>query len=142
MAKINQLDQAKRKERQLRIFSDEFKRRKVEEIEKNLVKVSELSREYEVTRACIYKWIYKYSRMRKKELKQVIETESDTRKAIYLQQELARLEQIIGKKQLQIDFLTTVLEFVEKEYKIDIKKKFSPEFSEPFGTQENSKKRK
>ena len=130
MAKINQLDQAKRKERQLRIFSEEFKRRKVEEVEKNLITVSELSREYEVSRVCIYKWIYKYSKMRKKEVKQVIETESDTLKAIHLQEELAKLERALGKKQLEIDFLTTVLEQIGKDYKIDIKKKFFPKSSD------------
>jgi len=130
MAKFNQLDQAKRKERQLRIFSEEFKRRKVEEIEKNLVTVAELSREYEVTRHCIYKWIYKYSKMRKKEVKQVIETKSDTRKAIHLQEELAKLERALGKKQLEIDFLTTVLEQIGKDFKIDIKKKFFPKSSD------------
>ncbi|HEY9823807.1 MAG TPA: transposase [Stenomitos sp.] len=130
MAKINQLDQAKRKERQLRIFSDEFKRRKVEEIEKNLVTVSELSREYEVSRVCIYKWIYKFSKMRKKEVKQVIETESDTRKAFHLQEDLVKLERALGKKQLEIDFLTAVLKQIEKDYKIDIKKKFFPKSSD------------
>lgn len=142
MAKINQLDQAKRKERQLRIFSDDFKRRKVEEIEKNLVTVSQLSREYEVTRYCIYKWIYKYSKMRKKEVKQVIETASDTRKAILLQEELAKLERALGKKQLEIDFLTAVIEQIERDYKIDIKKKFYPKSSEPFGEPGNYKVKK
>lgn len=77
--------------------------------------------------------------MRKKEVKQVIETESDTRKSIILQEELAKLERVIGKKQLEIDFLTTVLEQIEIEYKIDIKKKFYPKFSEPSGEPGNFK---
>ena len=55
-----------------RYFSEGFKRQKVEEIEKNLIRVSELSREYKVSSTAIYKWIYKYSYMRKKENLQII----------------------------------------------------------------------
>ena len=46
------------KQRQYRYFSEEFKKQKVRDIENNLTGVSELCREYEVTRSAVYKWIY------------------------------------------------------------------------------------
>lgn len=109
--------------RQKRYFSEGFKKQKVEEIEKNLVNIAELSREYLVTRSAIYKWIYKYSVMRKKGVRQVIESESDTRKIQQLKEKVKELERIVGQKQIMIDFQEKMIEIAEEEYKIDIKKK-------------------
>ncbi len=109
--------------RQNRYFSEGFKRQKVEEIEKNIVSIAELSKEYKVTRSSIYKWIYKYSLMRKKGERQIIEVESDTRKLLQLKEKVKELERIIGQKQIIIDFQEKLLEIVEEEYKIDVKKK-------------------
>ena len=66
--------------REMRYFSEDFKRNKVREIEKNLTSVSEVHREYNVSRAALYKWIYKYSMNMKKGVRQVIESNSDTKK--------------------------------------------------------------
>ena len=59
--------------RQLRYFSEGFKKQKVREIEQNLCKVRDICKEYEVSRAAVYKWIYKYSAMKKRGIKQVVE---------------------------------------------------------------------
>lgn len=119
-------------ERQKRTFSEEFKRKKVIELERKLIKIPEICREYEVTRTSIYKWISKYSVMKKKNERIVLETDSDTRKLQALKERMKELEQIIGQKQLLIDFQNKVIELAEEEYKIDIKKKFG---SKPcFGT--------
>jgi len=112
------------KERQMRYFSESFKKAKVVELEKNLTTVAELSREYQVTSAAIYKWIYKYSAMKKKGLRQVIETESDTKMIISLKEKVKELERIIGQKQIQIEFKDKMIEIAEDIYKIDLKKKF------------------
>jgi len=63
-----------------RYFSESFKRKKVQEIEKNLSTVMEVSKEYEVSKTAIYKWLDKYSLNRKRGVKQVVELMSDTRK--------------------------------------------------------------
>jgi transposase len=112
-------------ERILRYFSEDFKRKKVREIEQNLASVTQISREYQVTRAAIYKWIHKFSAMRKKGVKQVIEAKSDTGKIAHLRQQVQEMEKMVGKKQIMIDFLEKMIELAEKEYAIDIKKKFS-----------------
>lgn len=123
MAKIEQFHQT-RLQRQNRYFSDAFKKKKVREIEQNLTSVSEIAKEYEVTRSAIYKWIYKYSLMKKRGTKQVIEAASDTKKIQALKEQVKALEQALGQKQMFIDFQSKVIELAEEEYQIDIKKKF------------------
>jgi transposase len=113
-----------KQERQNRYFSESFKRAKVLEIEKGLIGVSELAREYELTRTSIYKWIYKYSRMHKKKERLILENDSDTKKLQLMKEKIRELERIIGQKQILIDFQQKVIEMAEEEYKVDIKKKF------------------
>ena len=60
--------------------------------------------------------------MRNKGIKQVIEAKSDTRKIQQLKQQIKELEQVIGQKQLLIDFQQKVMELAEDEYGVDIKK--------------------
>jgi len=114
---------------QNRYFSEGFKRQRVEEIEKNIVKISEICREYQVSDTAVYNWIYKYSRMRKKSIRQVVEAESDTRKLLQLKERIKELERIIGQKQILIDFQDKMIEIAEEEYKVDIKKKSGSKLS-------------
>lgn len=126
------------KQRQYRYFSEEFKKQKVRDIENNLIGVSELCREYEVTRSAVYKWIYKYSAMKKKGVRQVIESESDTKKLQALKEQIKELERALGQKQMLIDFQSKVIELAEEEYQIDIKKKFGePPYSGSGTTESN-----
>ena len=125
MATVSEFEKLTTRERQCRYFEEALRRKKVSEIERNLTTVSEVCREYQVTKAAVYKWIYKYGRMRKKGIRQVVEAKSDTRKILYLKEQLKELERIIGQKQLKIDFLEKQIELAEEEYKVDIKKKFT-----------------
>lgn len=136
MAKVQQIEERRR--RQNRYFSDSFKREKIKEIEGNLTTIADISREYQVTRSAIYKWIYKYSTMRKKSVKQVVETESDTQKITVLREKIKELEQSIGQKQILIDFQDKMIELAEEEYGVDIKKKYGTKRSSGSGTGENN----
>jgi transposase-like protein len=132
MANLKEYEKLTTRERQNRYFSEDFKKKKVSEIERNLTRVSEICREYQVTRAAVYKWIYCYSRMRKKGVKQVVEAKSDSLKIAALKAQVKELERIIGEKQVKLDFQEKMIEIAESEYNIDIKKKFSGKPS--FGT--------
>ncbi len=122
MSKVGILDQEKRILYNRR-FSDDFKRKKVKELENNLVSISEICKSYDVSRNSVYKWIYKYSTMVKKNVKQVVEAKSDTRKIKMLEERLKELERIIGQKQLALEFKDKMIEIAEETYGIDIKKK-------------------
>ena len=132
MARLEQLQNDQR-QKQIRYFSEDFKRTKVKDIERNLVTVTELSREYQVTRTSIYKWIYKYSINRKRQERQIVERMSDTRKIKELQDRIKELERIVGRKQIQIDFKDKMIEIAEEKYNIEIKKKKSSQPSSGSG---------
>jgi transposase-like protein len=125
MAALENYEKLTVRERQNRYFSDSFKRKKVSEIDRNLTTIAEVSRAYQVTSSAIYKWIYRYSSMRKKGEKQVVESKSDSKKILALQEQIKELERIIGEKQVKLDFQDKMIELAEREYKVDIKKKFS-----------------
>lgn len=125
MATLSKYQESKQVGRVQRYFSEEFKRKKVREIEQNAATVVQISREYQVSRAAVYRWVYKYSAMRKKGIKQVVEAKSDTVRITRLREEAREMEGLIGQKQIKIDFLEKMIELAEKEYGIDIKKKYS-----------------
>jgi transposase len=140
MATISAYEKLTVKERQNRFFNETFKRSKVSELDRNILTITELFSEYQVSRSSFYNWIYKYSQMRKRENKQVIEPESETRKVLLLKQEVSELQRVIGEKQLKMDFLEKVIELAEKEYGLDIKKKFTAKPSYGTGQTKSSAK--
>ena len=140
MANLKDYEKLTTRERQNRYFSEDFKRRKVSEIERNLTGVADISKEYEVTRAAVYKWIYQYSRMRKKGVKQVVEAKSDTKRIAALKAQVQELQRIIGEKQVKIDFQDKMIEIAESEFDIEIKKKLSGKHSSGTGSTGKSTK--
>jgi transposase len=112
-----------RQERQNRYFSESFKVKKVQEIERGISKIAEICKEYEVSDTAVRKWILKYSTMKKKTEKMVVESKSDTQTIIELKKQIADLERRLGQKQVQLDFKDTMIYLAEEIYKIDIKKK-------------------
>lgn len=125
MANIEEYEKLTVKERQYRHFSEEFKRKKVSEIDRSVTTVSEVSREYQVSRTSVHAWIRQYSRMRKKHERMVVEKLSDTKKIAALKEKIKELERAVGQKQIQIDFFDKMIELAEVEYGVDIKKKYS-----------------
>jgi transposase-like protein len=49
-----------------RYFSEDFKKSKIKELEHNIVSISDICKTYSVSRTSVYRWIYKYSTMAKK----------------------------------------------------------------------------
>lgn len=124
--------------RRSRIFSEEFKKRRVQELVEKQVTVSGLSRLYGVTRTAIYKWLYQYSPHYERKTTFVVQMESESYKSQRLQQKVAELERIIGQKQLEIDFLNKLLEISSEEIGYDLKKNFSSKLSNGTATNEGS----
>lgn len=110
--------------RRRRRFSEDFKKKKVEEIEQGILTMAEVSREYDVRQNNVLKWVHKYGKASSKGVRMIVELESDTVKLMTQQKKIAELERLVGQKQVKIEFLEKMLELTEKEYRIDIKKKF------------------
>lgn len=131
MARSNELRKAV--VRNTRYFSEEFKRKKVKELDKRITSIADICKEYEVSNTAVYKWVYKYSLMRKKGVKMVVEPQSDTARIKALKQHISELEQLLGKKQFEIDFIKKQMEIASEDYGVDFKKKPSGQASSGSG---------
>src|SRR6185295_3859545 len=120
--------------RQIRYFSESFRKEKVREIERNLTTVRMVSKEYDVSPGAVYKWLHKYSFFRAKQIRQIIEPMSDAHKIKELRKKIQELEQLVGQKQIQIEFKDKMIELAEEKYKIDIKKKIGSRLSDGSGS--------
>ena len=125
-------------ERRQRHFSDSFKIKKVRELETGKAKVSELCKQYEVSDTNIYRWLKKFGTMKDKKERLIVETDSDTKQLLELKKKVAELEQIIGQKQILIDFKDKMIDLAEEAYGVDIKKKYSTQQSNISGNTENN----
>jgi len=128
MVKVNYFDHENKPDFH-RYFSEDFKKKKIRELEKNITSVSDICTAYSVSRTSVYRWIYKYSAMAKKQVKQVVEAKSDTQKIRALEDRIKELERIVGQKQLLIEFKDKMIEIAEADYGVDIKKKVGSKLS-------------
>lgn len=122
--------------RQLRRFSEEFKKQKVLEIQAKSTTIHEVCKTYEVADTNVRKWIAKYSSNYQKGIVTIVESESDTKKLIEAKKRIAELERLIGQKQIQLEFKDKMIELAEQYYQIDIKKKFESKPSSGSGNTE------
>jgi len=128
MVKVNYFDHDHKPQFQRR-FSEEFKKSKIRELERNITTIPDICKTYLVSRSAIYKWIYKYSVMAKKQVKQVVEAKSDTQRIKALEERIKELERIVGQKQLLLEFKDKMIEIAEATYGVDIKKKVGSRLS-------------
>ena len=123
--------------RQNRYFSEDIKKKTVRDLERNLTRISDVCDTYQVSRTSVYRWIYKYSVMAKKQHKQIVEPKSDTQKIKALEERVKELERAVGQKQIMLDFKDKMIELAEQRYNVDIKKKLGSKLSS--GTDPTSK---
>lgn len=107
-----------------RLYSEEFKLHMVKLFESGQRTVLELTREYKLREPTIYRWIYKYSDYNKKSVQIVEMKDSQQSKIEDLDKKVKDLEQAVGRKQMNIDFLEKMIELAQDQYDIDIKKNF------------------
>jgi transposase len=110
-------------ERRMRTFSEELKQKLVREIEQKKTTIAQISRQYEVRENTVSMWLKKYGMDKNQKVRTIVECESDTVKMLNYQKKIAELEQLVGQKQVVIEFQNKMIELAEQEYKIDIKKK-------------------
>lgn len=125
-------------ERRKRRFSDEFKKQKVKELELKQTTVLEVSRAYQVSTKNVYGWLAKFGKSYKKDVRLIVEMESDTKMLLELKAKIAELERIIGQKQLTIDFQAKMIDLAEEVYGVDIKKKLESKPLSTSGSTENN----
>jgi len=110
--------------RRKRVYSEDFKLKVVKFYESGQRTVLEMVREYDLFEATIYSWIYRYSEYNKKSVQVVEMKDSQQHKIKELEQKVRELEQAVGRKQINIDYLEKMIELAKEHYDIDIKKNF------------------
>lgn len=105
-----------------RTFSEEFRRKLVEEYEKGVMSVPQMERYYGISNKLIYNWIYKYSTYNEKNVRIVELKDSQTNRVKELEEKVKELERAVGQKQIMIDYLEKMIDLAKETYSIDIKK--------------------
>ncbi|MBL7726464.1 MAG: transposase [Dinghuibacter sp.] len=108
-----------------RCYSESFKRSVVASFERGRYSVCQLSRLYGIANSAIYRWIYKYSTFNQSGARVVELKKSDMNKTKMLEQRVKELEQMVGQKQIKIEYLEKMIELAKSELHIDIKKNFN-----------------
>ena len=121
-AKIQTLQKVRR-------YSEEFKRQLVGDYESGKLSVYQLESLHGVSNSTIYKWIYKFSTFNEKGYRVVEHEDSSKKKLKDLESKVKDLESALGRKQMMIDYLETMMEVAKDELKIDIKKNFGKQQS-------------
>jgi len=110
--------------RQRRIFSEDFKRQAVKDIESGKCTVLQASREYDINPQTVYNWLYKHSRYLKKNSVIVVENQSEQYKRKELEQKIKDYQAALGRKQMEIDMLNKLIDIANEEYHTDLKKTY------------------
>ena len=105
-----------------RKFSKDFKLKIVKGYESGEFSVVEMTKIYDISYQTIYNWIYKYSKYNKQSIQVVEMKDSQAHKMKQMEARIKELEQAVGQKQMNIDYLEKMIELAKENYDIDIKK--------------------
>ena len=111
--------------RKQRKYSEEFKKNIVDSFEKGEFSIPQLEKLYGISNALIYNWVYKFSSFNEKGCRIVEMESSNQNKLKELVNKVKELEQIVGQKQIAIDYLEKMIELAKTDLNIDIKKNYS-----------------
>lgn len=114
-----------RKIQKRRVYSEDFKKEIVSLFESGKFSVAQLEKLYGIKNQIIYPWIYKFSTFNEKGYRVVEMKESSINKLKQLEQKIKELEQIVGQKQIKIDYLEKMIDIAKDDLNIDIKKNYN-----------------
>jgi transposase-like protein len=118
---------------QKRSFSEELRKQIVGQIERKELRIAEVSREYQVSKAAIYNWLYRYSSTLKKGTRMVMEKDSQEKTTQELKNRIKELEAALGRKSMEADLFRVIVDLASDEYKTDLKKTFGDQVSKSQG---------
>ena len=113
-----------RRVKKYRRFEESFKKNIVKEYESGQYSALELSRLYKLAPCLIYKWVYKYSIFNEKGYRIVEPKSSSSQKLKELEGRLQELESLLGRKQIQIEYLEKLIDLASEELQLDLKKNY------------------
>lgn len=115
--------------KQTRSFSESLRRQIVGQIVRKELTIASVSREYNVSRASIYNWLYLYSSTLTQGTRMVMEKDSQEKLTQELKKEIKELQAALGRKSLEADLFRIIVDLASEEYKTDLKKTFGDQAS-------------
>lgn len=109
--------------RDRKVFSESFKRGKVQLIESNKATTGSIANQFDISYTAVYKWVKKYGTLAKQD-RLVIETDSDYLKLKEVEKEKTNLERLVGRQQIRIDYYESLVQAATDHFGEDIEKKF------------------
>ena len=116
-----------------RKFTDDFKKSRVRDFERGKLTVLEISKEYDLSDVLIYTWIRKYSIYHQNSYQIVVEEKSLSKKNQALRKRVEELEAMLGRKQMEVEYLQKVINISSEDLEVDLKKKHGTAPSNGFG---------
>jgi len=105
-----------------RIFSVTLKQKIVKDLVAGKASVSRVCQEYQVSYQAVYLWLRKFSSHLHPATTIVMQMDSEHYRTKELEKKIAELEAALGRKQMEIDFLSKMIEIADKDLGTDIKK--------------------
>lgn len=119
--------------KQKRSFSEALRKQIVGQVERKELTIAQVSREYQVSKAAIYNWLYRYSITLKPGTRLVMEKDSQEKSSQELKNRIKELEAALGRKSLEADLFRVIVDLASEEYKVDLKKTFGDQVSKSQG---------
>jgi transposase-like protein len=120
--------------KQARVFSLDIKKQIVKDIESGRCTVKQACRELLVSERSVYRWLGQYSRYLHTNKRLVVEDKSEAYRTNELEKRIQELESALGRKQMEIDLLSKVIDLANEEYHTDLKKSLSSKASNGSGS--------
>ena len=111
--------------RKHRKYSEDFKKGLVASYEKGEFSILQLEKLYGISNVSIYNWVYKFSAFNEKGCRIVEMKDSNQTKLKELTNKIKQLEQMVGQKQMAIEYLEKMIELAKTELNIDLKKNYN-----------------
>lgn len=108
---------------EIRRYSEELKRKVVEEVESGKLSQAEATRQYKLRKGAIWDWIQVYGSIEAKP--RIIEVVMSDQK-----EKIQELQQALAEAHLKLRIYDKMIECANEEYKIDLKKNFGTKASE------------
>jgi transposase len=108
--------------RTYRYFSESARQQIVKELEDGLYSKAEAARVYKVHPSSLYNWLNKYSLTYQKQIRTVVETDSDSVKRKKLEAQVSDLQKLIGQQTVENYFYKSLVAFISDRYDFDFKK--------------------
>lgn len=105
-----------------RVFSEQLKKKIVKDIEQSKVNVLGASREYEVSQNTVYLWLKKYSAHLRPSTTLVVQMDSEQYRTKELEKKVTELEAALGRKQMEVDYLSKLIDIAGEDLGMDLKK--------------------